>query len=237
MKKTLFLLPALLFLSYQVKAQTNPLVYEGEEMWFLLLNKFSVNDKWLVGNEFHWRRHDYFDQQKQIIIRPWVDYKAAPGFVASFGYSYLRSAGHGVFVDNITTNEHNIWEQVTLSHSPWNNVEFSHRLRLEHRWSQVQPGFMDEDIPVVYRNRFRYRLTAKVGISEHWYAHIFDELWVNVNEGIHITNFDRNWIYTGIGYKIDEHYSVELAYLDQWDNVALGYYSNQGLQATVIMAF
>lgn len=237
MKKTSLLLLALLSFSYMAKAQTQPIVYNGTEMWFLMLNKFEVNDKWSVGNEFHLRRHDAFAQQKQLIIRPWVDYLAAPGFTASFGYSYISTAGHGEFIDNITTNEHNIWEQVTLDHSPWSNVNFSHRLRLEHRWSQTQPAPNDEDIPVVYRNRFRYRLTAKVGISEHWYAHIFDELWVNVNEGIHVTNFDRNWIYVGLGYKFTDNVSIELAYLDQWDNIGVGYYSNQGAQVTVVTSF
>lgn len=237
MNKTIVLLTTLLSFSFQSKAQTEPIVYTGQEMWFLLLNKFEISDHWSAGNELHIRRHDYFNQQKQLIVRPWIDYKAADGFVASFGYSYLRSAGHGEFIDDITTNEHNIWEQVTLSHSPWSNVEFSHRLRLEHRWSQVQPEPMDEDIPVVYRNRFRYRLTAKVDISERWYVHIFDELWVNVNEGIHITNFDRNWIYTGIGYNINDQLAVELAYLNQWDNIDVGYHNNQGLQVTVVTQF
>lgn len=235
MKKTIAILTALLGFSNLGNAQTEPIVYEGEEMWFLLLNKFEINDRWAVGNELHIRRHDFFDQQKQLIVRPWVDYQAADGFVASFGYSYLRSSGHGEFIDEITTNEHNIWEQITLSHSPWNNVEFSHRLRLEHRWSQTQPEPMDEDIPVVYLNRFRYRLTAKIDISEKWYTHIFDELWVNVNEGIQITNFDRNWIYAGLGYHFTDNFALEIAYLNQWDNIDVGYYNNQGLQATVVL--
>lgn len=235
MKKTTLILFSLLT-SHFVSAQqiSEPTVYTGTEMWFLLLNKYDINDKWTVGNEFHLRRHNVFAEQKQLLLRPWVDYHAEPGFVASFGYSYIRTAPHGVFYLGATLNEHNIWEQVTLSHSPWSFLNFSHRLRLEHRWSQVQPNQGDEDIPVVYRNRFRYRLTAKVNLSERWYAHIFDELWVNVNEGIRVSNYDRNWIYIGAGYRLNDQVAVELAFLDQWDNLGLlGYYSNQGAQVTV----
>ena len=239
MKKTTILSLTLLCSSFLFGQQvSDPQVYKGDEMWFLLLNRYDINEKWTVGNEFHLRRHDYFSEQKQLLLRPWVDYHAAPGFTASFGYSYIRTSPHGVFDVGATLNEHNIWEQITLDHSPWDFLNFSHRLRLEHRWSEIQPDQGDEDIPIDFRNRFRYRLTAKVRLSEKWYAHIFDESWVNVNEGIHVSSFDRNWIYVGAGYNFTEKVALELAYLDQWDNYgSLGYHHNTGLQMTMIWDF
>lgn len=239
MNKTILVLGTLLLSSLSSAQQLpEPKVYRGTEVWFLMLNKYQINEKWTVGNEFHLRRHDLLAEQKQLIVRPWVDYHAAPGFVASFGYSYIRTFPHGAFDVGADLNEHNIWEQVTLSHSPWTFLEFSHRLRLEHRWSEIQPQQDDEDIPIEFRNRFRYRLTAKVDISERWYVHIFDELWVNVNEGIYVSSFDRNWIYIGAGYRFTDKIAVELAFLDQWDNLGpLGYYSNQGPQFTMLWDF
>lgn len=223
MMKTTGLLVFLLMFSVSLFSQSSGPTRVGEEAWFLVLNRAHLSERWSVGNEFHLRRHDFVQQQKQLLVRPWIDYRAGKGFTASFGYSYIRTDPHGESGLTSPVNEHNLWEQVTLSHDPWEQVNFSHRLRLEHRWIDGTE----------YRKRFRYRLTARFRLAGSWYVHAFNELWVNVNEGIHVSGFDRNWIYAGIGYSFGDLASAELAYLDQFDNGSAGYFNNRGLQVTV----
>lgn len=195
-------------------------------MWFLILTKAKLNENWSVGNELHHRRFNYFSEQKQWVIRPWVDFTPIEGLTGSFGYSYVRTTPFGAD-GSVISNEHNIWEQITLDHDVMRGLSFNHRFRLEHREIGINKRAWTDD------TRFRYRLTSKINISKSWYLHLFNEIWLNVNEGIHVSELDRNWIYLGGGYRFNEDVSVELAYLDQWIHSRGDYVHNRGLQFTL----
>lgn len=207
-------LAILLMVTPELKSQ----ITEGyTDVWFLLLNDYKVSERWTIGNELHWRNVNFLKDKEQLLIRPYVDYHANENVTFSGGYTYIRSYPYRQEAFEITRSEHNIWSQVTLHHKS-NKFVFSHRYRLEHRF---QGAIKLADIGGLeingydFTNRFRYRLTIKHPIGEKYFVHAFDELWIRTEGDFQNANFDRNWLYIGLGRKFGEHSNIQLAYLHQ----------------------
>lgn len=242
MKRLLSLFLLLLF-SNGLKAQGNGDVTFGDEnVWFLLLNHVDLSEEWNFSNEFHIRRNDWMKEQQQLIIRPAINFTPFKGFTASFGYSYVLTSPYGKYRLPLDVPEHNIWEQVTLDQSVGGRVNFSHRFRLENRWI----GKLEKDSDTRewrisgynYANRFRYRLTSSFKIfrlegGKNIYAHIFDEIWLNLDDRLRVDDVDRNWLYLGMGVQLNDDLKVEVAYLDQWIERPFGHEHNPTIQFTV----
>ncbi len=185
------------------------------EAWFLLLNNYEINDKWNIGNEFHWRHTNFLSDKAQMIIRPYVDYNYNSNLTLTAGYSYLLNFSDTNDLTDVNRPEHNYWEQITLKHKV-SKVQFKHRYRLEHRHIGVYNNELTEIAKYNFTNRFRYRISINYPINEHFYFHGFNELWLNLGDKYRQIALDRNWLYGGIGRKINGHAGIELAYLYQF---------------------
>ena len=210
--KSVLFLSAVLF-SIGAKAQN---IEERSAAWFLLLNNYKLNDKWSVGNEFHFRQTNFMATREQIILRPYITYTDKSQVQYTVGYSYLSTNPYKNRINHIIP-EHNFWEQVTLNQEA-NKLKISHRFRLEHRFTGLL-GTRGGDIVVDdyrFSNRFRYRLTLRRNLGEKLFAILFDELWINMPNGLMPQSVDRNWVFAGLGYNISPKANVQLAYLHQW---------------------
>jgi hypothetical protein len=191
--------------------------------WFFLHPQFSTAKHWTFASEIHIRRDDWVKNGRNILIRPYVVYDFGPKVDFAAGYTYIRSWGVKPTYAAGPSNEHNIWEQVSLHHQ-LHKLEFSHRYRFEHRF---RDRWVEGDNELVrdgtdFSNRFRYRMILKypiAKIAEHQevYAHVFDEIWVNQYDYMLFKNLARNWFYAGLGYKLNKEWSVELGYMNQFD--------------------
>lgn len=214
----IILIAALLasFTSIKLEAQE---VHGRDDVWFLLLNHYKFSDTWSVGNELHFRLDDYFNDKQQFIIRPFINYHRSQNVIYSAGYSYIKTYPYGQFPLPDAVPEHNVWEQVTVNQK-LDKTSVSHRYRLEHRWiGRLRLNTVDGSYDVgdyTFSNRFRYRITLKRPINEKWFVNIFDELWVKTDKKWESTQFDRNWLYLGIGYNINDKFSLQTAYLHQY---------------------
>ena len=185
--------------------------------WLLILNHYKFNDRWKVGNELHVRRNDWLKEQKQFLIRPYLNYHFGEGAILTIGYTYIRTSPFGATPLPLTVPENNIWEQLTLNHT-YNKLIISHRYRIEHRFigSPEQDNFGDYYIAGHrFENRLRYRITAKREIDQNWFIHFFNEVWIH-QEGLKPSSLDRNWLYTGFGYQVNDGVNFQLAYMHQW---------------------
>lgn len=203
-------------------AQTE--TYGDNDVWFLLLNKVTLSDHWSFLNETHLRRHQWLEQQEQFLIRPAFNYAFNEAVTATVGYTYILTGEYGEYPLPVDVPENNVWEQITLSHKITEQVSMSHRYRIEHRWigDIRNDGMTAPEIDGTrFTQRFRYRLTANFPIvrtdeGTRLYGHVFDELWVNLRDELHVRNFDRNWLYLGVGYRFSPDARLEVAFLDQW---------------------
>ena len=236
------LLSLVLTTAIRTHAQSQPEVYGDNDVWFLLLNKTDLSDRWSLFNEVHLRRHQWLAQQEQFLLRPAVNYAFNDAVVATVGYTYIRTGQYGQYPLPVDVPENNVWEQITLSHNITKQVAIHHRYRIEHRWigAIAQDNLFPPRVDGTrFAQRFRYRLTAnfpivKTDAGTRLYGHVFDELWVNLRDELHVMNFDRNWIYLGLGYRFSPETRLEVAFLDQWINhpAANRYEHNPTLQFT-----
>lgn len=186
------------------------------EFWFFLLNNYQINEKWSVGNELHVRQTNFLSDPKQFLLRPFVNYKPGESVVYSLGYSFIQTHPYGKYPLPDVKPEHNFWEQITLIQGV-GKTKIAHRYRMEHRYQGnlvAQAGGDYEVEGFKFSNRFRYRLTLKKPIGEQYFMHLFDELWITLDDKFRQASYNQNWIYLGVGRKI-AHGNVQLAYLHQ----------------------
>ena len=88
--------------------------------------------------------------------------------------------------------EKRLWEQLTLT-------QYSHRLKLEHRYRIEQRWFTFSDRSIDFRQRFRYRLNGflplnhKTIVPTTVFLSAYDEIFLNPRGPI----FERNRVYLG----------------------------------------
>lgn len=217
--------------------------------WFLLMNRFYLSDRFTISNEFHERTGDFLKDQATFIFRPSLDYSVNENVEFSVGYSYVRSEPYQPYALPIGINEHNIWEQALLKFETA-GVSIQNRIRFEHRWIDdvvVRNPATNPTYDVggaSFSNRFRFRFVlafdlVKLNHGKHAiFFNGFDEAWVNQSDNLMPTNFSRNWIYTGLGYRFNKDFNIQLAHMHQYDNVGLNtYISSSIIQLSVFKNF
>jgi hypothetical protein len=194
-------------------------VFGEPNVWFLQFTAYDLNEKWTLGNEFHARFDDYLKDPQQILIRPFFTYHVGKPLAFSGGYTFVTTYPYGAFPLPDNLPEHNVWEQVELKQA-LGKSRIIHRYRLEQRWIgnlTLNPENREFEVDGYnLRHRFRYRFTAMVDLSEKWFLHFFDELFISSGEDFRRVGFDRNWFYAGAGFRFNERVNVQLAYLYQY---------------------
>lgn len=216
--------------------------------WGLLLNRFYLSEKFTITNEFHERTGDLFKDQATFIFRPSVDYSLNDNIELSAGYSFVRSWPYAPYAQPIPRNEHNIWEQAFIKQKV-GKVNLQHRFRFEHRFIEhIDPPTVPAKDYVIngfdYANRFRYRFILSLDLAyfndgeQALFFNGFDELWINQSNNMMPTSFARNWIYTGLGYRFNPDFNIQLAHMHQYDKVgANNFISSSIIQLSVFKNF
>jgi len=203
----------LLFSATKLKAQE---VYGKDDVWFLTLTEYQLNQKWTFGNELHLRFNDGFKDKQQILIRPYVSWSRNLKVQYSVGYTYINNYPYSKYPLQATKPEHNIWEQLMLRNTI-GKLTLDHRYRMEHRFESTYD--ISEEVfdfeETSFSNRFRYRISLKRPIAKTYFINLFNELWIQSNKGLMDLTFDRNWIYIAIGKNISKSTSLQLAYFHQ----------------------
>lgn len=194
-------------------------VFGNPNVWFFQLTTVELTDKWTVGNELHARFDDYLVDKQQILIRPFVTFRTAEQLAVSGGYTFITTFPYGSFPVSDNLPEHNVWEQIELDQQ-LGIAKLIHRYRLEQRWigdlalNQESQEYEVDGFNL--RHRFRYRITTLVDLTDKWFLHIFDELFIRSGSDFRLVGFDRNWFYAGAGYKLTERMNIQVAYLHQY---------------------
>ncbi len=225
-KLILILLPSLLGL--QLFAQE---IIQGDmNVWFLLQDRVTLNQKWSITNELHLRNNNYFHTASQFLERPSIDYHFGNDLEGSLGYSFIRSTPVLGNTQVFYRNENNIWAQIFHT-SKVGRFRFQHRLRQEFRWvnhvEQSSESFVISGND--FLKRFRYRFIALIDLASlaghTLFLNFFDEVWINQDANLGFTNFNRNWLYCGIGYKLRDDEIIQLGFMNQRDRLISGDFS------------
>lgn len=227
-------------------AKAQKVINGNTNTWHLLLNRLTLSDKWSITNEVHYRYGDVYKDKGQLLVRPSLDYHLDKNIELNVGYSYIHVWPYEPYNHPLRLTEHNIWTQALLT---WKTgkVKFQNRFRQEHRFTDnvvqnVNGEFEKEGTN--YTNRFRYRFTASLDViklkkREHSiFFNGFDEIWINQSDNLVPLSFARNWLYLGLGYKVDDHTNFQIGYMNQYDYKSdNNYISSPIIQVTVFKGF
>ena len=175
--------------------------------WLIYIGNKKVDSKWNIHNEVQYRNYDAIGDLEQLLLRTGVGYNLSENnHNLLLGYGYILSQNYSAdSEDKLDVNEHRIFQQFT-SKQKIGNVSLSHRYRFEQR-------FVESD----FKMRLRYFLAFKVPILKtetsptKLYLSAYNEVFLNTESDM----FDRNRVYGGLGYQLNNNVRIEAGYMNQ----------------------
>jgi len=172
--------------------------------WLIYFGNKKINSKWNIHHEVQYRSYNALDDLEQLLLRTGLGYTFNEGKNnILLGYGYILSENYVNNTDDkISTNEHRIFQQF-ISAQNIGSVKLNHRYRFEQR-------FIEDD----FKMRFRYFLGLNIPFksTSPFYFSAYNELFLNTESAI----FDRNRLYGGIGYQLNENIKLETGYMNQF---------------------
>jgi len=176
--------------------------------WWTYSGNHTLSEKFSVHTLYSWRRNNFVKDWQQSLLRIGLNYKVKDNFITTIGYDWVETFPYGKQPIAKQTTEQRIFEQVILKNKV-GIVKFKHRYKLEQRFSNKAP----------VKNRFRYRLgfSIPLGKKESKLSfNVFDEIFINLGTNIKGYYFNQNWIYLGLGYKLNKKSTIKLGYMNQY---------------------
>lgn len=205
------LLKTLLFFLFLTSVDSVCKAQESEVgNWFVYLGNQSFSNKWNFWNEVQYRNYNFIGDLQQLILRTGVGYNLTENNNnILLGYAFINTHPYIPNTDEKTSfNEHRIFQQfITRQH--FGRTYIQHRYRIEERFIP--------DLPDDFHMRFRYLLGFNVPLNHKtmsdktFYASAYNEIFLNGQSPI----FDRNRLYTGIGYIINKSFKIEVGFMAQ----------------------
>ncbi len=176
--------------------------------WYLYLGNKKLNNQWNLHHEIQYRNYDGIGDLEQLLLRTGVGYNLKENNNnLLLGYGYILSEN---YVDDSSEKqsviEHRIFQQFQTKHA-LGVFKFKHRFRFEQR-------FIEDD----FKSRLRYFLSLSIPLNSleikknTLYLSVYNELFLNTASEL----IDRNRLYGGIGYKINDTLKLELGYMNQF---------------------
>ena len=169
--------------------------------WLIYFGNKQFNEKWNLHHEIQYRNYNLIGDMEQLLIRTGIGYNIGSKSNLLVGYSYINSENYtGISNAQATVQEHRIYQQF-ITKQNIGTVALQHRYRFEQR-------FIEGD----FRTRFRYFLGINIPFNEsNYYTSFYNELFLNGDGNV----FDRNRIYSGIGYRFNSKVRFEFGYMSQ----------------------
>lgn len=150
--------------------------------------------------------HDYFYNE----IKAGGSFDIDPNFTATVAGGRYTTSDYQDLGAGPLNAEKRLWEQLVLT-------QYSHRLKLEHRYRIEQRWFRFRDDHTEFRQRFRYRLNGFLPLNKQKiepgtvFLVAYDEVFLNPKGPV----FERNRVYGGLGYQFTKHLIVQAGYVNQ----------------------
>jgi len=173
--------------------------------WLIYIGNKKVNSKFNLHNEIQYRNYDAIGDLEQLLVRTDLGYTFKDNsYNLLLGYGYIVSENYKDENEKYAINEHRIFQQFT-SLQTIGSIKIQHRYRFEQR-------FVERD----FKQRFRYfvslNIPLKIKKNTQTYLSVYNEIFMNTNSPV----FDRNRLYGGIGYNINNNIRVEIGYMNQF---------------------
>lgn len=206
-------------------AQTEKNIDHQSLLWTRYYNLLTINEKWSLHSEFDNRIFLNPVEENLYEFRVQGRYKIDDNFEVGTGFAYFSVATQ---VPEITTDfnvpeyrgqQDIIWKQdigkITLLQRFQIEERFFHNINNEG----LLPG-------TTFYWRFRYRLQGEYSFwkkeNQFLKAILSDELMINRGKNVVKNTFDQNRIYAALQYGINKNITLELGYLNSFQQRASG---------------
>ena len=199
-----------------LSAQVNPKALGGWYMYFWNTN--LKNSKLGFQGDIQYRNWNVMGDLEQLLLRGGMTYTPKNTKAKlTLGYGFILTGGYGTD-DKSTTSEHRIYQEALVPQKVGSRVYLTHRYRFEQRFVENQD----------FRMRLRYNLFMNVPFNKAAmekgtvYLALYNELFINTSKNIGNGNtvsiFDRNRLYSAIGYQILDQLKTQVGYMYQSNN-------------------
>jgi hypothetical protein len=201
-KRTILLLGFIGLINTNAFSQSNDV-----GTWFVYFGNQKINNKWNIQSDFQYRDYRFIGQRNQFLARGGLGYNLKPqNHNLLLGYAYIATDAYDEFDINTSTKiENRIYQQYLYKNKVGSN-SFTHRFRLEERFFSNEFGLRARYFIAVQKP-----LVNKNGTNNATYFSAYNELFIN----LYNTPFDRNRLYAGVGFGINESIRVETGYMIQ----------------------
>lgn len=176
--------------------------------WILLFGNKKINQKFNWHHEIQYRNYNAVGDLEQLLLRTGIGAQVTDNTNLLLGYGFIRSENYINIDDKEVVNEHRIFQQVITKQNA-GTLRMQHRYRFEQR-------FVEDD----FRLRFRYFLGLAFPLwndpdsPKELYLSGYNEIFLNTKKDV----FDRNRLYGGLGYRLNEMFRFEFGYMNQFLN-------------------
>ncbi len=174
--------------------------------WFIYFGNQKINQKWNWHNEVQYRNYTFIGDIHQLLIRTGIGYNLSENNDnILLGYGFIQSHTYAATGNKSSKDEHRIFQQF-ITRQNIQNFYVQHRYRIEERF------FTDD-----FKMRFRYFLAInkplnKKGLEKNAiYLSAYNEIFLNAEKPV----FDRNRVYGGMGYCINDFLKIETGFMSQ----------------------
>ncbi len=174
--------------------------------WVLLFGNKKISEKVNWHHELQYRNYNYVGDLEQLLLRTGIGVNVRENANVLLGYGFIRSENYNDQEDKEVVNEHRIYQQF-ITKQKLGRLSLQHRYRFEQRFV--------EDI---FKLRFRYFLGANVSLKKwvespkEFYLSMYNEIFLNGKYDV----FDRNRLYGGLGYRLNDAFRFEIGYMNQF---------------------
>jgi hypothetical protein len=170
----------------------------------------STEHRWGGFAEVQGRSNALARQFFYYELKAGASYDIDPNFTVLVGGGRYSTSDYQDLGAGPLNVEKRLWAQLVLT-------QYSHRLKLEHRYRFEQRWFDFRDDSSSTRRRIRYRLNAFLPLNKPTmtagtvFLSAYDEIFLNPNGPV----FERNRLYGGLGYQFSKHLTAQLGYVNQ----------------------
>ena len=207
---------------------------------FAYSTTFELSSKWNLNTEFQERI--FFDpvRQSQLFVKSQVNFSPLKDIILGTGFAYyLNSPGDPEFASSFKVPEIRLNHELGYRHK-FKNLIVGHRYRMEERFIRKR---LNDALIDGYRfvERLSYMVSLECNLvrsktkDHNLSLKLSDGIYINSNGGIIYNTFDQNRFYAGLNYQLIKNLSVELGYINMFQQRISGdEYLNRNIASLAI---
>lgn len=182
--------------------------------WYMYFWNTDFNEsRFGLQGDVQYRNWNIIGDLEQLLLRGGLTYSPKNTNVKfTAGYAHIISGAFGESV--FTSTESRVYQEALLPQNISNCIFLVHRFRYEQRWVENQD----------FRTRFRYNIFLNIPLNQKdlkknaLYLAFYNEIFINGERNTGngtVELFDRNRLYSGLGYGLMDNLRVQLGYMEQ----------------------